>query len=385
MPVIRNALLGLALACMAPLASAADPITIIWPAPPGGGGDIYFRILAKVIERDAGVPVVVTNISGAGGSIGVAKMVASRPDGTTLAGAWTGPISIAPHTLGVSYTPADYIPVMQFSSAPYVLCTQAAFPASTGAELLGVLKKAPNKYTFGTDGPGGMGQLAATRIFLAAGITQRDIPYKGAGESSVALLGGHVDIYAIEIEDNHVPSRFPEPTTNGQKAPSRHADIVSAAEQVGKLKAAVAARRDPDTVIVARTSAFDELAMPEAPERIRAYSDTGVEALMFPNLPNGRASIEAISKATRLPLFLLRMPADAVADPAFLAANRVLIRYVEQSPYAMAVKAIHDGLKHLKDGGAPAELKPRQASAELLRAVDRTEEFRKWQQAFLRD
>ena len=199
MPVIRNALLGLALTCMAPLASAADPITIIWPAPPGGGGDIYFRILAKVIERDAGVPVVVTNISGAGGSIGVAKMVASRPDGTTLAGVWTGPISIAPHTLGVSYTPADYIPVMQFSSAPYVLCTQAAFPANTGAELLGVLKKAPNKYTFGTDGPGGMGQLAATRIFLAAGITQRDIPYKGAGESSVALLGGHVDIYAGTI------------------------------------------------------------------------------------------------------------------------------------------------------------------------------------------
>ena len=79
------------------------------------------------------------------------------------------------------------------------------------------------------------------------------------------------------------------------------------------------------------------------------------------------------------------MPADAVADPAFLAANRVLISYVDQSPYAIAVKAIHDGLKHLKDGGAAAELKPRQASAALLRAVDRTEEFRKWQQEFLRD
>lgn len=192
-------------------------------------------------------------------------------------------------------------------------------------------------------------------------------------------------VCAIEIEDNLVPSRFPEPATSGQKTPSRHADIVSAAEQVGKLKAAVAARRDPETVIVARTSALDELSLPDALDRIRAYSGTGVEALMFPNLPNGRASIEAISKATTLPLFLLRMPADAVADAAFLAANRVLIRYVEQSPYAMAVKAIHDGLKHLKDGGAPAELKPRQASAELLRAVDRTEEFGKWQQEYLKD
>ena len=195
---VQRAALALA-ACCVTAAGAADPITIIWPSPAGGGGDLYFRVLARVIERDFGVPVVVSNISGAGGSIGVARMVSAKPDGNTLAGAWTGPISIAPHTLGVSYTPADYIPIMQFSSAPYVLCTQAAFPANSGAELLEVLKKSPNKYTFGTDGPGGMGQLAALRIFRAAGVSQRDVPYKGAGESSVALMGGHVDMYAGTI------------------------------------------------------------------------------------------------------------------------------------------------------------------------------------------
>jgi hypothetical protein len=88
---------------------------------------------------------MVTNISGGGGSIGVAKMVSSKPDGTTLAGAWTGPISIAPHTLGVSYTPSDYIPVMLFSSAPYVICTRPDFPANTASELLDLLKKNPEK------------------------------------------------------------------------------------------------------------------------------------------------------------------------------------------------------------------------------------------------
>lgn len=196
---VRSALLAMVLTFVASPASAAEPITVIWPAPPGGGGDIYFRILAKVIARDFGVPVVVANISGAGGSIGVAKMVSSKPDGTTLAGAWTGPISIAPHTIGVSYKPANYLPVMLFSSAPYVLCTAPDFPANTGFELLDVLKKSPNKYSFGTDGPGGLGQLAATRVFLAFGITQRDIPYKGAGESSVALAGRHVDMYSGTI------------------------------------------------------------------------------------------------------------------------------------------------------------------------------------------
>src|SRR5260221_7877810 len=102
MPFIRAAMLGFTFAFAAGAAPAAEPLTIIWPAPPGGGGDIYFRILGKVITRDFGVPVVVANISGGGGGIGVAEMVASKPDGTLLAGAWTGPISIAPHTLRLS-------------------------------------------------------------------------------------------------------------------------------------------------------------------------------------------------------------------------------------------------------------------------------------------
>ena len=181
------------------LAHAAEPITVIWPAPPGGGGDIYFRILGKVIEKDFGVPVVVTNISGAGGTIGVAKMVASKPDGTTVAGAWTGPISIAPHTLGVTYKQSDYVPVMQFSSAPYVICVNNDFPATNARELLDLLKKNPNKYSYGTDGPGGLAQLSATRVFMSFGITQQDVPFKGAGESSVALLGHHVDMYVGTI------------------------------------------------------------------------------------------------------------------------------------------------------------------------------------------
>jgi oxaloacetate decarboxylase len=188
-------------------------------------------------------------------------------------------------------------------------------------------------------------------------------------------------VCAIELEDNLVPSRFPQPGSNAR----RHSEMIPAAEQVGKLRAAVAARRDPATMIVARTSALDEFALPEALDRIRAYSDTGVEALMLPNVPNGRADIEAVSKVTRLPLFVLRLPPDAAADTAWLAAHNILIRYVGLAPYAMAVKAIYDGLLHLKEGGTPDGLKDRLASPEILRAVDRTEEFREWQRDYLKD
>ena len=196
---LYRGLAALLFAWAASAAYALDSLTIIWPAPPGGGGDIYFRILGKVITREFGLPVINLNVSGGGGSIGMQRMLNSKPDGSTLAGAWTGPISITPHTLGVPYQQSDYIPLMQFSSAPYAICAAPDFPARDGHELLDHLRKNPNRFTFGTDGPGGLGQLAATRIFLASGISQRDVPFKGAGESTVALAGRQVDLYVGTI------------------------------------------------------------------------------------------------------------------------------------------------------------------------------------------
>lgn len=185
-------------------------------------------------------------------------------------------------------------------------------------------------------------------------------------------------VCAIEIEDNLVPRRFGD-------AASRHALMISKEEQVGKLRAAVAARRDPTTVIVARTSALAELPVDEAQDRIRAYSQTGAEAIMLPGVRRGRAEIEAAHQATHLPLCVLGVPPDAINDPAFLAANGVRIRFLGQPTYGMAVKAIYDSLKHLKDGGAPDELRDRQAPQELLRAVDRTQEFKEWEQKYVRE
>jgi len=185
-------------------------------------------------------------------------------------------------------------------------------------------------------------------------------------------------VSAIEIEDNLVPRRFGGAT-------SRHSLMISKEEQVGKLRAAAAARRDSTTVIVARTSALAELPLDEALDRIRAYSQTGAEAIMLPGVRRGRADIEAARQATNLPLCVLGLPPDALNDPAFLAANGVRIRFLGQPTYGMAVKAIYDSLKHLKEGGAPEELRDRQAPADLLRAVDRTEELMRWEREYIRE
>ena len=118
-----------ALACAALAAHAAESLKVIIPTPPGGGTDLYFRILAKEAEQILGEPVVILNVPGAGGTIGIARMVSATPDGQTVAGVWVGPVTVTPNTMKVPYTPADYIPIIQVSSAPYVICVHPDFPA----------------------------------------------------------------------------------------------------------------------------------------------------------------------------------------------------------------------------------------------------------------
>jgi len=211
-------------------ASAADTIKLIVPTAPGGGTDGFFRYLAKEADHYLGATLVVVNVAGAGGTIGVTQMVRSTPNDPTLAGVWLSPITVSPHTMNVSYTLDDYIPVVQLTSAPYVLCVAPDFPASDGPSFIEQLKKSPDKYTFGTDGVGGPGQLATERVFRALGISQRDIPFKGAGETVLAFLGGQIDIYVGSI-----PPVLPY--TKGKEAKAKCL-LLTSAKRVSSLPSA---------------------------------------------------------------------------------------------------------------------------------------------------
>ena len=180
-------------------------------------------------------------------------------------------------------------------------------------------------------------------------------------------------VAAIEIEDNFVPKRFNV----------AHPGLVSKEEQVGKLQAAVAARTDPTTVIVARSAALAECPPEEALDRIAAYSETGAEAVMLTGV-RSREQLEAVHRVTSLPLCVLGPPADARNDPAFLAASGVRILMLGNPTFAVAVRAIYESLKHLKDGGALESLAERQAAPDLLRRVNRTDEFLQIQEEYWR-
>ena len=183
-----------------------------------------------------------------------------------------------------------------------------------------------------------------------------------------------VGVSGIEIEDNFVPRKF-----NVQDA-----GLITKEEQMGKLRAAVAARSDPTTVIVARSAAFGLCPLDEAVDRLSSYSQSGAEAVMLTGVKS-REQIEAAHAATSLPITILNPPIEARNDSAFLAANGVRLLMLGNPTFAVAVKAIYDSYKHLQDGGAMEALSDSQASRELLLAVNRTNQFIQFQEEYVRD
>ena len=194
---------GMAALCLSLLLNGqayAQTVTkLIVPTAPGGGTDALFRVVSKDAQRFLGGPISIQNIPGAGGTIGLAQVVNATPDGYTLAGVWPAPVTVVPQTSKVPYTPNDYIPIIQLSTAPYIFCVHPDFPANDGKSFIEEVRKNPKKYTYGTDGLGGPAQLATERIFRAQNVQAVDVPYKGAGETIIGFLSNQIDIYVGSI------------------------------------------------------------------------------------------------------------------------------------------------------------------------------------------
>ena len=175
---------------------------------------------------------------------------------------------------------------------------------------------------------------------------------------------------ASACEDTDLPTPF------GAAKPR----LISIAEGVGKMKAALAGRQDPLLCIAGRTSAVQISSLDDAIARGQAYEAAGVDALFFVGVRT-RAELDAISAATTLPL-ILGGGTPELSDLSYLAARRVRIALQGHQPFAAAVKAVHDTLKALKEGTPPAELTGI-ADAELMKRVTRDADYGRWTRDFL--
>jgi oxaloacetate decarboxylase len=185
-----------------------------------------------------------------------------------------------------------------------------------------------------------------------------------------------------ELETSGVAALMVEDTVLPQPFAGQDEGLVSVEEMLGKLRAAVAARQDPALVVIGRTGALRRGGIAEAEKRVRAYQETGIDAIFLAGASR-REEVEAMHRATRLPLMLGGAP-PALADKSFLAGQGVRIALQGHHPFYAAAKAVYDTLKYLRDGGAPAGLKDRVASEELLTIAMRQNDYKRWQGDYLR-
>ena len=185
-----------------------------------------------------------------------------------------------------------------------------------------------------------------------------------------------------ELETSGVAALMVEDTVLPQPFAGQDEGLVSVDEMLGKLRAAVAARQDPSLVVIGRTGALRGGGIGEAEKRVKAYQETGIDAIFLAGASK-REEVEAMHRATRLPLLLGGAP-PALSDRNFLATHGVRIALQGHQPFYAAAKAVYDTLKYLREGGSPAGLKDRVASEELLTIALKQKDYKRWQGDYLR-
>ena len=171
------------------------PVVIIVPVPPGGVADPIARILADHLTLTLGHPVVIENVTGAGGSIGVARLVRAAPDGHTLGiGNWLSHVG-ASAVYPVQYDVLeDLAPVSLLTRSPILITARKDFPANDLNELIAWLKANPGKATVATVGRGSAGHVSSFYFGSATGTRFAFVPYRGGGPAIQDELAGHVDL-----------------------------------------------------------------------------------------------------------------------------------------------------------------------------------------------
>lgn len=172
------------------------PIRWIVAFSPGGGGDTLVRTVARKLSDALGQEVVVDNRPGAGGNIGYTIVARAAPDGYTLLHGYIGNLAIAPNLYArLPYDPVnDFAPISEIATAPNIFVSHPSVPANNLGEFIAYAKANPKKVNFASPGIASAGHLAGELLKTAAGIDMVHVPYKGAGQAVIDLLGGQVQV-----------------------------------------------------------------------------------------------------------------------------------------------------------------------------------------------
>jgi tripartite-type tricarboxylate transporter receptor subunit TctC len=172
------------------------PLTLIVPFPPGGSTDAAARIMAERMRETLGQPIVIENVGGAGGSIGVGRLARSVPDGYTFdIGQWDTHVGSIIYKLDYDLE-KDFEPIALVSNNPQLMVAKNDLPAKNLRELVAWMKANPGKINF-------VNQNAAANVtgVLFEKLTDQKvqfIPYRGAGPAMTDLVAGTVDLLVVQ-------------------------------------------------------------------------------------------------------------------------------------------------------------------------------------------
>jgi tripartite-type tricarboxylate transporter receptor subunit TctC len=174
------------------------PVTLVVAFAPGGADDATARILQDPMQNALGQPIVVENVSGAGGMIAAAKVARAEPDGYTILlhqDALAAGMTLYPgHTFDAE---KDLAPIGLVNTTAVTLAGRPSLPPNNFDELLRWMKEPGQTIRVGHPGVGSFGHLAEVLIFQELGVKVTQVPYRGAGPALVDLLGGQVDLGPI--------------------------------------------------------------------------------------------------------------------------------------------------------------------------------------------
>ena len=263
----------------------SKPITMIVPFAAGGATDVLARFLGERMRAILGRPIVVENVTGAGGSIGVTRLVRAPADGYTLEMG----TSTTNMLLGGLYPLQfdlidDLAPILLIASEPLMIVGKKNLPANDLKELIAWLKANPDKASIGIPAVGGTGHLAGLSFLNEIGTKAQFIPYRGNGPAMQDLVAGQIDLQ-IEPASNffaQVKAGALKPYAITSKKRSMAAADIPTTDEAGlpgfhaSLWYGLWAPKDTPKEIVARLNAamLEALAHEETRKR---FADLGID------------------------------------------------------------------------------------------------------------
>lgn len=173
------------------------PIQLIVPAPAGGSLDIGIRIMQQPLSANLGVPLVIVNRTGASGVVGMSSVANATPDGYTLGATSSSAITVVHLTSpNLPYGNRDFITIGNYAVDVGAIVVRADAPWKTFDELVDYARKNPGKLTSGSYGVGSLSALNVEAVKSTYGLDILDVPFQGAPQAILAVLGKQIDIGA---------------------------------------------------------------------------------------------------------------------------------------------------------------------------------------------